>query len=99
MPDLPDFGFEPPAFKPDAALEQLRRSLRELQLAERDGGAELRGRRVVEWRVDGATIQLRIARRPASTPEWDSATLKSSADQRKWVDELKKRLERWQRED
>ena len=99
MPDLPDFGFEPPAFKPDAALVLLRRSLRDLHLAERGDGAELRGKRVVEWRIDSKTIQLRIARRLAITPEWDSATLKSAADQRKWVDEIKKRLERWQRED
>ena len=99
MPDLPDFGFEPPAFKPDAALVQLRRSLRDLQLAERGDGAELRGKRVVEWHIDGATIQLRVVRRLAITPEWDSTTLKSAADQRKWVDEIKKRLERWRRED
>lgn len=99
MPDMPDFGFEPPAFKPEAALVQLKRSLRDLQLAERGDGAELRGKHVVEWRIDGATIQLRVARRLGVSPEWDSATLKSAADQRKWVDEIKKRLERWQRED
>jgi hypothetical protein len=99
MPDLPDFGFEPPAFKPDEALVLLRRALRDLQLAERSSGAELRGKRVVEWQVDGSTIQLRIARRLAITPEWDKATLKSAADQRKWIDEIKKRLARWQNDD
>ncbi|MFO1217771.1 MAG: hypothetical protein U1E89_05230 [Burkholderiaceae bacterium] len=99
MPDEPDFGFAPPPFDPDAALIQLRRALRELQLTERGAGAELRGKRVVEWVVQGDEITLRIARRLALTPEWDKATLKSAADQRKWLDEIKKRLARWRDDD
>jgi hypothetical protein len=100
MPDDPDFGFDPPAFRPDAALVQIRRALRELKLSERGDGVELKGRRVVEWRVDGPAIEMRLARRPmATTPVWDVQVLKSAADQRKWLDEVKKRLERWQRED
>ncbi|MBL8318328.1 MAG: hypothetical protein JNJ42_07970 [Burkholderiaceae bacterium] len=94
-----DWGFAPPPFDAEQALVQLRRALRDLQLAERGNGAELRGKRVVEWQVDGSTIQLRIARRLAITPEWDKATLRSAADQRKWVDEIKKRLARWQNDD
>lgn len=100
MPDEPDFGFDPPAYKPDAALVQIRRALRELKLAERGDGVELKGQRVAQWRVDGATIEMRLARRPmATTPEWDVQLLKNTADQRKWLDEVKRRLERWQRED
>lgn len=94
-----DWGFAPPPFKPDAALLQLRRSLRELGLAERGDGCELRGKRVIEWSLDDAAIRARLARRPALAPEWDTQPVKSAADQRKLVDELKKRLERWQRED
>jgi hypothetical protein len=94
-----DWGFAPPPFNPEAALLQLRRSLRELGLAERGNGCELRGKRVIEWSVDPATIEARLARRPALAPEWDTQPLKSAADQRKLVAELKKRLERWQRED
>ena len=94
-----DWGFAPPPYKPETALLQLRRSLRELGLAERGNGCELRGKRVIEWSVDEAVIHARLARLPAIAPEWDAQPLKSAADQRKLVDELRKRLERWQRED
>ncbi|HEY6136102.1 MAG TPA: hypothetical protein VIW70_19165, partial [Rubrivivax sp.] len=57
-------GFAPPPFAAGAALTQLRRSLRDLQLSERGNGYELRGKRVVELELDaGATaIQARITR-------------------------------------
>ena len=32
---------------------------------------------------------------PARTPEWEVKTLRDSADVRRWLDELKKRVERW----
>jgi hypothetical protein len=44
-------------------------------------------------------LRVKLARRLVNAPEWDSSVLRSSSDQRKLVDELKKRLERWQRED
>jgi hypothetical protein len=95
-----DFGgFAPPAFKPDDALLQLKRSLRDLKLAERGNGFELRVKRVVELAVDGAQIGARLARRLAITPQWDTQAVKSAADQRKLVDEVKKRLARWEQED
>ncbi len=99
MPDLPDFGFEPPPFNADNALTQLRRSLRDLKLAERGNGFELRGKRVAELQAEGGSIAARIARKLALTPEWDTSVIQSPAAQRKWVDELKKRLERWEREE
>jgi hypothetical protein len=58
-----------------------------------------RALRVAELVVTGAGIDAKLARKLALTPEWDKSTLKSSTDQRKWVDELKKRLERWDREE
>jgi hypothetical protein len=94
-----DFGFAPPPFKPDDALVQLKRSLRDLKLAERGNGFELRGKRVVELTVEGAQISARLARRLMLTPQWDTQTVKSAADQRKLVDEVKKRLARWEHED
>ena len=93
------FSFAPPPFKPDEALVQLKRSLRDLKLAERGTGFELKGKRVVDVAVDGDVLRVKLARRLINTPEWDSSVLRSSSDQRKRVDELKKRLERWQRED
>jgi len=94
-----DFGFAPPPFKPDDALVGLRRSLRDLGLAERGAGFELRGKRVLELAAEDGTIRVRITRRLMLTPEWDTLILKGAADTRKLVDEVKKRLARWERED
>ena len=94
-----DFGFVPPPFKPEQALVTLRRALRDLGLAERGPGFDLRGKRVLELAVVGDTIRARLARRPMLTPEWDPQVLEGAADTRKLLDEVKKRLERWERED
>ena len=66
-----------------------------MKLAERGPGFELRGKRVSELVIEDGRIQARIARKPALTPEFDRHTIASSADQRKWLDEMKKRLARW----
>jgi hypothetical protein len=94
-----DFGFAPPPFKPDDALLQLKRSLRDLKLAERGNGFELRGKRVLELQVQEGAIQARIARKLAMTPEWDKQLVQSSHEQRKLIDEIKKRLARLEREE
>lgn len=94
-----DFGFAPPPFRPEAALVGLRRSLRDLGLAERGASFELRGKRVLELAAEESTIRARIARRLMLTPEWDTLILKGAADTRKLLDEVKKRLARWERED
>jgi hypothetical protein len=99
MPDEPDFGFAPPPFNADNALAQLRRSLRDLKLTERGAGFELRGKRVIELQPEGNAVAVRLARKPALTPEWDRSTLRSAAEQRKLLDDVKKRLERWEREE
>jgi hypothetical protein len=99
MPDLPDFGLDPPPFNADSALVQLRRALRDLKLAERGNAFELRGKRVVELQADAGAIAVRLARKLAVTPEWDKSVVKSAAEQRRLVDEVKKRLQRWEREE
>jgi hypothetical protein len=91
-----DFGFAPPPFKPIDALVALKRQLRDCGLAERGNAFELRGKRVVELAIDADAIQARLARRLALTPEWDRFSLKSAADGRKLVDEVRKRLSRWE---
>ena len=93
------FGLVPPPFQPEAALIGLRRSLRDLGLAERGAGFELRGKRVLELAAEESVVRARIARRLMLTPEWDSHVLKGAADTRKLIDEIKKRLARWERED
>jgi hypothetical protein len=88
--------FPAPAFKPDEALVGLKRALRDLKLSERGNGFELRGKRVVELAIEGEAIAAKLARRLMLTPEWDRVAVKSAADQRKLVDEIKKRLSRWE---
>jgi hypothetical protein len=88
-----------PAFKADEALVQVKRALRDLKLAERGNAYELKGKRVIELSVDGAAIAVRLARRLMLTPEWDRLAIDSSAAQRKVVDEVKKRLARWETEE
>ena len=94
-----DDFFAPPAFKPDEALVTLKRLLREQRpLAERGQRFELNGKPVIEVIAEAATIQARLAKRPAMSPEWDQLTLKNGADVRKLIDEVKKRLSRWQQD-
>jgi hypothetical protein len=94
-----DFGFAPPPFDADAALVTLRRTLRDMKLAERGNAYELRGKRVVELSVDGGKIAAKLARRLMATPEWDRVSVGSAAEQRKLIDEVKKRLARWESEE
>ena len=94
-----DVGFAAPPFDADAALVTLKRTLRDLKLAERGNGFEQRGKRVAELVVEGGAIQAKLARRLALTPDWDHSTLKSAADQRKFVDEVRKRLARWEQDE
>ena len=93
------FGFAPPPFKPDDALAQIKRALRDLKLAERGNGFDLRGKRVVELAVESEAIKARLARKLALTPQWDTQTVQSTTEQRKLVDEVKRRLARWEQED
>lgn len=92
-------GFAPPPFKPEDALAQIKRSLRDLKLAERGNSFELRGKRVVELSLDSSSISAKLARKLALTPQWDTLVVANTTAQRKLVDEVKKRLARWDQED
>ena len=94
-----DFAFAPPPFNAESALVVVRRALRDMKLAERGNAYEMRGKRVVELAVDGAAINARLARRLMITPEWDRLAVTSAADQRKLLDEVKKRLSKWESEE
>ena len=96
---LNDDFFALPQFNAADALVALKRQLRDLKLDERGPGFELRGKRVVELAVDGDAIAARLARRRALTPQWDRLTLKSAADSRNVIDDIKKRLARWEHEE
>lgn len=99
MSDDDSFGFALPAFKPDDALQALQRAARDLKLSARGAGFELRGKPVLQASVEGENLQVRLARKLAMTPEWDRQTVRNAAEQRKLIDELKKRLARWDQED
>jgi len=91
--------FEPPPFRAADSLLQLKRSLRELRpMVERGDAFELQGQRVIGLRCDDSFITVRIVRRALRSPEWDTLVLKSAADVRKCVDEIKKRLAQWTEE-
>lgn len=99
--DLGDF-FALPPFKADEALVGLRRQLRDLKLSEKTGSSPIR----FEWRglpvVDLAeapegdkAIDVAWVDSPSQRPQWRKASLKSSADVRRWLDEAKRRMARW----
>jgi hypothetical protein len=91
-----EWAFAPPPFKPDEALMRLRRDLREAGLTEREGVFERRGLRLARAAVDGAAIRAEVVKRPSrSSPEWQARSLKSSAEVRDFVADLKKRLAAW----
>jgi hypothetical protein len=86
----------PPPFKPEAALIDLRRRLRDLRpLAERGTAFELRGQPVVTLGLTDTHIEARLAKRPAVSPEWTLHMLRSSADARKFVDTVRLQIVRW----
>jgi len=96
---MDDF-FALPPFKPDEALAQLKRAVRDLRgLAERGEGFDWKGHPVLELRVDGSTLVGKLAKRPAHSPQWESRTMKNNADVRKFGDELKARVARWREAD
>ncbi|MBI5334028.1 MAG: hypothetical protein HZB72_05490 [Burkholderiales bacterium] len=95
--------FAPPPFKPAEALIGLRRQLRDLKLTERAGADpvrfELAGSTVLELQAQadeaGEHLVARLTRRPARTPEWETRSLRSGADVRSLLDEIRRRLARW----
>ena len=88
-------GFAPPPFKPDEALQRLKRELRALGLNEREGAFERRSLLMARAAMDDNTLIAAIARTPARSPEWRQRTLASSADVRDFVADLKKNIANW----
>jgi hypothetical protein len=89
-------GFSPPPFKPDEALQRLKRELRELGLAEREGVFERRGLAVARAQAGAGGIDAAIVAKPSrNSPQWRARSLGSSAAVRDFVAELKKALAQW----
>ena len=104
--ELGDF-FALPPFKAEEALVKLRRDLRELKsLSEKVSGDlirfEWKGLSVIELTLrqgPSPALAVSLAKRPGQRPEWARQTLASSAEVRKWLDEVKRGLRRWDDED
>ena len=91
-----DLEFAAAPFQPDEALQRLKRDLRALGLAERDGRFERRGLAVARAAVHGTTLNAARVKQPRRTgPEWLDRVLRNSADVRDFVADLKKRLPLW----
>jgi hypothetical protein len=88
-------GFAPPPFDADGAMVALKRQLRDLKLSERGPRFELKGRAVVELAATDGHIDARLAKRASQVPEWTRHTLRSSADVRGFVEQVKRTLARW----
>lgn len=89
-----------PPFRAADALVGLKRQLREMRpLTERGAGFDHKARPAIELAAADDRIEARLARRPASRPEWTSHTLTSGADLRRFVDTVRQQLRRWEQED
>jgi hypothetical protein len=90
-----DDFFAPPPFDADEALQRGRRELRDLGLVEREGRFERKAQQIARIAVDGATLKASVVQRPGRSPAWTEKTLRSSADLRDFVADLKKKLDSW----
>ena len=91
-----DLGLDAQPFDAAEALQKLQRGLRDLGLIERAGRFERRGVAMARAVIDGMTIRAARVKRPArNSPEWAERVLRSSADARDFVADLKKQLAQW----
>jgi hypothetical protein len=91
-----EWVFAPPPFKAEDALAGLKRSLRELGLAEREGRFERRGVAIARATIEGGAIAAAVVKKPSRlSPEWQAKTLTSGADVRDFVAYVKKQLAAW----
>ena len=91
-----DAGFAPPPFKPDEALQRLRRDLRELGLSEREGVFERRAVAIARLRIEGAHLVAALVERPSrASPRWRTRALADGAAVRDFAGEVKRALQHW----
>ena len=92
---MSDDFFVPLPFDPNSVCATLVRALRDLKLAERNGAFELNGQPVVKVRIEGALLKLDVAKRPSRSPDWEHADAGDHARLRRFIDDVKKRVARW----
>ncbi len=93
---MSDDFFAPPPFDPATARATLVRALRDLKLVERNGAFELNGQPVVKVRIEGAVLKLDVAKKPSRSPDWEHAEADDHARLRRFIDDVKRRVARWQ---
>jgi hypothetical protein len=90
------WGFAPPPFNAEQALQRLQRDLRDLGLVERAGVYEKRGLAVARAKVQGGALEVACVDKPLRTgPRWNIKTLTHSAAVRDWTVTLKRQLAHW----
>ncbi len=90
------WGFAPPPFNAEQAAQRLKRDLRELGLAEREGVFEKRGLAVARVQVQDNTLQAAVVDKPQRTgPRWQAQVLRDSAAVRDFTAALKRKLAQW----
>ena len=92
---MSDDFFAPPPFDPATARATLVKALRDLKLSERNGAFELNGQPVVKARVEDGVLKLDVARRASRSPDWEHATADDHAKLRRFIDDVKRRVSRW----
>ncbi len=91
---MDDF-FSAPDFKADEALMTLKRLLRSLGLVERSHRFEWKTQRILEWTLADERLDVRLAKRPLASPDFDRISIQSSAQLRQLTEDVKRRLARW----
>ena len=90
-----DWGLALPPFKPEEALQRLRRDLRGMGLTEREGRFERRGQAIARAAAGPDVLLVAIVQRPARSPQWVERPLRDSAQVRDFVALVKKNLSGW----
>ncbi len=94
--DSDSFGFAPPPFQPDTALQRVQRELRAMGLSERAGTFERRGIAIARVAVDGAALKAQVVKKPSrNSPLWQTQALASHAAVSRFCSDLKKQLAAW----
>ncbi len=92
-----EFGFAPPPFDADAALQRCQRALRDAGLSERGGQFERRGMVIARLSLQAGKLNACRVKRPSrNSPQWQPGlVLSSSAQVRDFLTDIQVRLAQW----
>ena len=91
-----DHSFAPPPFKPDEALQRVKRDLRDMGLNEREGVFTRRAATIARVFIEEGQLHAALVERPTrSSPRWRTRKISNSAGVRDFAADLKKALAGW----